>query len=715
MSMTAAEQYILELVNRARLDPAGEAARLGIDLNEGLAPGTISAASKDPLASNDSLQTAARGHSVHMDAVDLMAHSGIGDGTDIERMQAAGYTPVGSTWYGENIAWVGTTGSVDEAAFAYQNYANLFIDTFDANRGHRLNMLSETFREIGVGEVVGTMRGNDGVLYNAAILTQDFGSRGTDYFVSGVAYNDTNGNRFYDIGEARGGVTVSVGGVADLTEAAGGYAVAYAGGAVSVVFSGGGLPTGVGVVVQGGTHSVKVDLIGTNTVAVSQSATLGANAANLLLLGVGALNGFGNAAANSITGTSGSNVLSGAAGADTLSGGAGMDTLLGGEDNDILNGGAGGDRLDGGNGADTAVYSSALAAVRASLATPGSNTGEAAGDFYISIEGLSGSQFNDQLLGNTAANTLNGLAGNDTMSGGLGNDVYVVDSTGDVVSEAANGGTDLVRSFVSRSLGVNQENLTLLGASSINGSGNADNNVLTGNAAANTLNGLAGNDTMAGGGGNDIYVVDSAGDIVSEAANGGIDLVRSFVTRTLGVNQENLALMGGNAINGGGNGANNSITGNSGANLLNGGGGVDTVNGGGGNDTVLGGVGAGQDRLFGGIGSDRFDFNDVAETAVGATRDVIHDFEAGTAATFVDRIDLAGIDANALLGGNQAFAFIAGAAFTAGVAGQVRAFQLGGGQTLIQGNTDGDVAAEFEILIANSISLANLTAIDFVL
>ncbi|HEX6093736.1 MAG TPA: hypothetical protein VFZ07_10315, partial [Dongiaceae bacterium] len=60
--LTAQEQYLLELINRARLDPAGEAARNGIGLNDGLASGTITADSKQPLASNGNLATAAQGH-----------------------------------------------------------------------------------------------------------------------------------------------------------------------------------------------------------------------------------------------------------------------------------------------------------------------------------------------------------------------------------------------------------------------------------------------------------------------------------------------------------------------------------------------------------------------------------------------------------------------------------------------------------------------------
>ena len=86
MPFSAQEQLILELVNRARLDPAAEAVRLGISLNEGLAAGTISNASKQPLAGNAALLAAARGHSQHMINVDQFAHSGIGDGDPQSRM-----------------------------------------------------------------------------------------------------------------------------------------------------------------------------------------------------------------------------------------------------------------------------------------------------------------------------------------------------------------------------------------------------------------------------------------------------------------------------------------------------------------------------------------------------------------------------------------------------------------------------------------------------
>lgn len=89
------------------------------------------------------------------------------------------------------------------------------------------------------------------------------------------------------------------------------------------------------------------------------------------------------------------------------------------------------------------------------------------------------------------------------MKGGTGNDTYIVASSGDVVTESANAGTDLIQSSVTRTLGANQEKLTLTGSNAINGTGNTLANVLNGNGAANVLKGSSGNDTINGGSGND--------------------------------------------------------------------------------------------------------------------------------------------------------------------------------------------------------------------
>ena len=134
------------------------------------------------------------------------------------------------------------------------------------------------------------------------------------------------------------------------------------------------------------------------------------------------------------------------------------------------------------------------------------------------------------LTGNTGANQLNGGAGNDTLIGGAGNDTYVVDA-GDLVTELAGQGTDLVQSSVTWTLGSNVDNLTLTGVGNINGTGNADANVLTGNTGANQLNGGAGNDTLIGGAGNDTLTLSDGGaDRVVLDSSVGFDLITSFAT-----------------------------------------------------------------------------------------------------------------------------------------------------------------------------------------
>ncbi|MFM5947398.1 MAG: calcium-binding protein, partial [Dolichospermum sp.] len=127
----------------------------------------------------------------------------------------------------------------------------------------------------------------------------------------------------------------------------------------------------------------------------------------------------------------------------------------------------------------------------------------------------------------------------DTLIGGAGNDTYIVDNILDVVTEALNGGIDLIQSSVTYTLGDNVENLTLAGNTAINGTGNSLNNTITGNSGNNTLNGGLGIDTLIGGAGNDTYIVDNILDVVTEALNGGIDLIQSSVTYTLGDNVEN--------------------------------------------------------------------------------------------------------------------------------------------------------------------------------
>lgn len=319
-----------------------------------------------------------------------------------------------------------------------------------------------------------------------------------------------------------------------------------------------------------------------------------------------------------LTGTSGADMLEGSFGNDTLNGSGGNDTLLGGKGNDRLNGGTGLDAMFGGLGNDTYVADN-LGDLVSEDGNGGTDTVESSINLTLAanVENMlltgssalngTGNELDNTLTGNTGVNTLVGGAGNDRLDGkggidkyqgGTGNDTYVVNNASETVTENANEGVDTVESSVTLTLGNNVENLTLLGTSAINGTGNALDNVLIGNSAVNTVVGGAGNDRLdgkggidkyQGGTGNDTYVVDGATETVTESANEGIDTVESSVTLTLGNNVENLTLLGTSALNGTGNTLNNVLTGNSGANSLGGVAGNDILDGQGGADTLTGG------------------------------------------------------------------------------------------------------------------------------
>jgi len=302
---------------------------------------------------------------------------------------------------------------------------------------------------------------------------------------------------------------------------------------------------------------------GTDTVKSSVTYTLGANLENLILTGSASISCTGNALNDTITGNAGNNTLNGGAGADTLIGGLGNDTYV--VDNV-------GDRITEATGAGTdTVQTSVTYTLSANVETL-VLTGAAA------INGT-GNALNNTITGNAGNNTLNGGMGADTLIGGLGNDTYVVDNIGDRVTEGSNAGIDTVQSTISYTLGTNLEHLTLTGSAAVDGTGNALNNVITGNAGNNKLNGGAGADTMIGGLGNDTYVVDNAGDVVTEGLNAGTDTVQSTISYTLGANLEKLTLTGTAAINGFGNALNNTIIGNAANNILRGGAGLDVLTG----------------------------------------------------------------------------------------------------------------------------------------
>jgi Ca2+-binding RTX toxin-like protein len=366
---------------------------------------------------------------------------------------------------------------------------------------------------------------------------------------------------------------------------------------------------------------------GTDTVQSRVNYRLDANLENLSLLGADAISGGGNVLNNVLTGNVAANTLAGGLGNDTLNGGGGADTLIGGLGNDVyvIDDAADVSVENAAEGTDTAQssVSHTLGANVENLTLTGSDA----------IDGT-GNELGNVLTGNVAANRL---------AGGLGNDVYVITDAADIVIENAAEGTDRVQSGIDYTLGANLENLTLTGSAAINGTGNELNNAIAGNGAANilaggtgndTLNGGAGADTLVGGVGNDVYVVDQSGDVIVEYADEGRDTVQSYFDYTLGVDLENLTLLGSLALSGEGNEYNNVLTGNALANVLTGGAGNDRLNG-----------GAGTDTLIGGVGDDTYTVDNAADAVVelsGEGTDLVTASVSFALAASVERLTLTG-------------------------------------------------------------------------
>ena len=254
-----------------------------------------------------------------------------------------------------------------------------------------------------------------------------------------------------------------------------------------------------------------------------------------LVLASGVAGAGGNVLGNTITGNSSANTLFGGDGNDTLDGSTGADILYGGTGDDTYIVDNIGDGVNENLNEGTDLVKSSVTITLSSNVENLTLTGTPA------INGT-GNELNNILDGslNTAANVL---------TGGLGNDAYIV-GVGDTVVETEATGIELVQSLVSFTLGANLENLTLTASGNTNATGNSLNNILIGNAGANVLDGKAGTDTMTGGAGNDTYVIDDLGDIVNEAAAAGTDTVQSYLTYSLlGTNLENLTLLGTGAIN----------------------------------------------------------------------------------------------------------------------------------------------------------------------
>ncbi|MEY8140823.1 calcium-binding protein [Falsihalocynthiibacter sp. CO-5D18] len=360
----------------------------------------------------------------------------------------------------------------------------------------------------------------------------------------------------------------------------------------------------------------------------------------------------GNNAANSVFGGNGN---------DFLIGRGGNDNLYGGNNHDRLNGGAGADVLHGGYGIDRAEYTTASTMVRADLGYSSNNTGEAAGDTYVSIENLLGSGYGDILAGNNAANNVFGGNGNDLLIGRGGNDGLYGGNNHDRLNGGAgadvlHGGYGIDRAeyttattMVRADLGYSSNNTgeaagdTYILIENLLGSTYGD--ILAGNNAANNVFGGNGNDFLIGRGGNDgLYGGNNHdrlnGGAGADVLHGGYGIDRAeYTTATtmvradLGYSSTNTGEAAGDTYVSienllgssfddflAGNNAANSLLGGNGDDLLVGRGGNDRLYGGNNNDRLLGGTG--NDYLQGGQGADVFIFD--ANSGV----DTISDYDA---------------------------------------------------------------------------------------
>jgi hypothetical protein len=299
---TAYEQYMLELVNCARLDFDAEIIRIGltatidedgdgdIDYQDTLNYGRqkyITDYGKDPntveiltngsrqvLAFNSLLTDAARSHTQWMFDTDIFSHnetnSSVSSYTGTyfwERIIAAGYSYSAA---GENIAFQGTTGTPNVLSFVQSSHRGLFTSF-----GHRVNIMNNTYRELGIGIGEGVFTSN-GLNYNSVLTTQNFGKSGSSIFLTGVAFDDSViDDDFYSIGEGLSGIQIEATRQSDYqtftttTMDAGGYQIALGAGTYEVEFSKNGTKIGETQTVSIGSQNVKLDLDTSNIVEPS--------------------------------------------------------------------------------------------------------------------------------------------------------------------------------------------------------------------------------------------------------------------------------------------------------------------------------------------------------------------------------------------------------------------------------------------------------------
>ncbi|MEO9649928.1 MAG: calcium-binding protein [Roseobacter sp.] len=511
------------------------------------------------------------------------------------------------------------------------------------------------------------------------------------------------------------------------------------------------------------------------TTGIGNDTIVGTNGANLINTGDGDDEvdaGRGNDTINAGAGndliiqSSGADVINAGSGNDTVTS-SGSDTVFGGSGNDSIFAGIGAlENLFGGSGNDTLNTTLFNLAYEINLATGFTNF---AGEFFLEFENVVSGGGSDELLGTAVANRMDGGAGNDrilgfagndtligglgidTLNGGDGNDsILAGDGNDSVFAEAGNdtldggAGNDLLEGKIGNDViigGTGDD--TLRGSdgadSIIGGAGNDvafggnDNDTIRGGNGNDTLDGSGGNDFIFGDGGNDVLVGENGADFLLGGDGADVLRGRGGNDELSGDNGNDLIFgsAGEDTVFGGagndtleGDTQADELYGNTGNDILRGGDGFDQLFGDNDNDTLVGGNGndtleggAGVDILRGNAQNDTFVFNFASHSSF-ANSDLIDGIE-GVGAGGGDIIDLSGIDANTLAGGNSAFTFLGLQTSAAGLGFGAGALWVenSGGQTRVFGNIDNDNVIELEIRINDGagISAADYIAGDFLL
>jgi Ca2+-binding RTX toxin-like protein len=530
--------------------------------------------------------------------------------------------------------------------------------------------------------------GNDlFVVNNSADVIQESHSLAADTVQSSVSYGLTNPVQ----------TLVLTGANLTGTAAAGSRDTLVAGAAGDTLQGSG---TTVFVISDGSDVLQESSSFANDTLLSSASYTLPTNVNTLTLTGSSNLVATGN---------SGRDVITGNAGNDTLIGGSGPVTLVAGSGIDTLVGGTGPAEFVINNAADV-IQNIPVSQARLNSVQSSVNFVLPTGIDNLTLTGAAnlvgtGNSDADLIVGNDGSDTLIAGGSLSTLIGGTGDDLFVVNSSTDIVQAGVRVANDTIQSSASFTLINGVNTLVLTGSGNLLGVGNSAANLILGNAGNDTLQGGAGNDTLVagsgiatllGGAGNDTFIVNNVSDVVQDTVTGHQNAVLSSVSFTLPTNVNALVLTGSADLIGTANSGNDSLTANSGN---------DTLIAGSGNDTLV--SGSGTNVLVAGSGQDTFVINnagDVIQGVPAGSNDAILSSVSYVLPTGINVLTLTGAPNLVATGNSANDSIVAGAGNDTLIAGSGIDTLVGGaGNTTFVVNNTADVVRNASVASQDTI------------